>query len=410
MSYVPPHKRQTVDFVKPSRPPESVQSQFRKKLNINPSSSKIEADGIVYARDFFRKWWPFSVKDDDPELGSWCLESASLAFLEHDIRSKPFVLARLNPSPVEGALEQARSNPWDSIADKLMPDLVSSLESLRTEIKSQDIVFSPALVTRVGKVIFMQVRSSFPETLKLPDFHRLQKVFHTSLPPLFLEEVSQEAIPKVGFLFSKEKTQYLIKIIDKLQNKIYMCKCVVAEDSDKLKLHKVCPYIFLKLKLHKVHSDLMRHMVQNVSCLDRDLDLRVMLTRKQNHTDIPDEVKEGLCRLVEAAIFDEGTKGGLKWQLGKETFNDRFVVVGSWDTRQRKYKIGSFLTLYLRRASRFDYVSDKGIVSHELTIKMNEAKRWLAEDSIDEDSISKTLREAIKITWENFLDCSHPLK
>lgn len=151
-------------------------------------------------------------------------------------------------------------------------------------------------------------------------------------------------------------------------------------------------------------------MVEDISCLYKDLDLRIILYKKETLVDIEDEDKDAIRRLVEEATLDAGVKGGLRWPLGKNSAGERFTVVGAWHTKHRKFKLKDpDISLYLRCADRFDFVSSIGGISNEVTLKMHQASGWVKDGTLDADSISKTLKEAVKLTWENLLNCSHPL-
>ena len=92
---------------------------------------------------------------------------------------------------------------------------------------------------------------------------------------------------------------------------------------------------------------------------------------------LQDEIKDALINLVSAATIEPGTKGGLKWALGKGSLNNRFTVVGSWHGKHTKFKFGELdLSLYLKWMNRYDFVSCIGGMSHEITLKMDRAREW----------------------------------
>ncbi|CAA7400600.1 unnamed protein product [Spirodela intermedia] len=237
------------------------------------------------------------------------------------------------------------------------------------------------------------------EILRSAAWNRPWKTFYTNIPSEFIEEIVQAIVPKIGFYFHKEKDHYYVKISDKNQPKTTItCKCTAAKDLG-------------KLKMYKIRSSLVRHMVEDISCLDKNLDLRIMLCKKRKLMEIEDEDMDAIRRLVEEATLDASVKGGLRWPLGKEeSSEDRFTVVGAWHTKHRKFKLQDLdISLYLRCADRFDFVTSKGGISNEVTLKIHEASGWLKDDILDAAYISKTLEDAVKLAWENFLDCSYPL-
>ncbi|CAA6664077.1 unnamed protein product [Spirodela intermedia] len=213
------------------------------------------------------------------------------------------------------------------------------------------------------------------EILRSAAWNRPWKTFYTNIPSEFIEEIVQAIVPKIGFYFHKEKDHYYVKISDKNQPKTTItCKCTAAKDLG-------------KLKMYKIRSSLVRHMVEDISCLDKNLDLRIMLCKKRKLMEIERE-------------------RGLRWPLGKEeSSEDRFTVVGAWHTKHRKFKLQDLdISLYLRCADRFDFVTSKG------EFPMKSLSRYTKQDDIlDAAYISKTLEDAVKLAWENFLDCSYPL-
>lgn len=46
------------------------------------------------------------------------------------------------------------TSPWLSIAENVLPDLVSSFENLRNEMDSHKFEVKPTLVARFGKILF----------------------------------------------------------------------------------------------------------------------------------------------------------------------------------------------------------------------------------------------------------------
>lgn len=50
---------------------------------------------------------------------------------------------------------EVKGSPWSSIAEKVMPDLLSSFEIMRTETENEDSMdVKPTIVARFGKILF----------------------------------------------------------------------------------------------------------------------------------------------------------------------------------------------------------------------------------------------------------------
>lgn len=74
-------------------------------------------------------------------------------------------------------------------------------------------------------------------------------------------------------------------------------------------------------------------------------------------------------------------KGGLRWPLGKESFGDRFNVVGVWDTKAKTFKSSS-IRLKLRDADQFDFRTSTGEVAKEVSMKMTGIKAHFLVSSV----------------------------
>ena len=82
-----------------------------------------------------------------------------------------------------------------------------------------------------------------------------------------------------------------------------------------------------------------------------------------------DEEEHGIRELLKHAVLDPRVKGGLRWPPGKETFGDRFSVVGTWHTKLKSYR-GHSMRLKMRDADRLDLRTSAGEVVKEVTLKM----------------------------------------
>ncbi|CAK9137746.1 unnamed protein product [Ilex paraguariensis] len=138
-----------------------------------------------------------------------------------------------------------------------------------------------------------------------------------------------------------------------------------------------------------------------MSCLDKSVDLRLMLCTKRIITTLTvsnfallclnyldsfiwsiiilhysadsigacDDEMDSIRSLVSSATFDPKVKGGLRWRFGKESSGDRYTVVGVWHIKAKAYR-GSSIRLKIRDADRFDFLSSAGEVTCEVTVKM----------------------------------------
>ncbi|CAA6675807.1 unnamed protein product [Spirodela intermedia] len=322
----PPNLSHTADADKPAPVPESLVPQFGKKLNLHSTSTSRKKKS-KRPPDFGEK----IVYSRDCVARWWPVGSGGMII---------YVIISTNE-----VTEGSQTSPWVFIAEKVQQDLVFALQNLKIELEGEN------------SHLFFLLNAAW---------NRPWKTFYTNIPSEFIEEIVQAIVPRLDFIFTKRR----IIIIDKNQPKTTItCKCTAAKDLG-------------KLKMYKIRSSLVRHMVEDISCLDKNLDLRIMLCTKRKLMEIE-------------ATLDASVKGGLRWPLGKEeSSEDRFTVVGAWHTKHRN--------LYLRCADRFDFVTSKGGISNEVTLKIHEASGWLKDDILDAAYISKTLEDAVKLAWEIF--------
>lgn len=192
MAYIPPHKRHSRDMENTSPTPESLSSQFNRKLNLKRKfNGKLT---ITYAEGAISKWFVIGSSDDGNQfLPCVHLEPFSVPSIELKWGEKP--LALLNSSVSQGNRtmpwsfsglvvciwyfllmnkqlnkkkafdlllmiignreeeEETETGPWESIIVNLLPELLSSVEHIKNELYQHDGV-KPKLVARVGKVLF----------------------------------------------------------------------------------------------------------------------------------------------------------------------------------------------------------------------------------------------------------------
>ncbi|KAF1878689.1 hypothetical protein Lal_00047360 [Lupinus albus] len=122
---------------------------------------------------------------------------------------------------------------------------------------------------------------------------------------------------KIGLNFTEEKDVFRVQLSDANRPETTIsCKCSIMKELNKLKLYKI--------ELNQV-----RQMVTDISCLTKNMDLRLMLCSKR--------ILKVLKSLIESAVLDPNVKGGLRWPLGKSTSGDRFSVCGVWHTIIKVY-------------------------------------------------------------------------
>lgn len=402
MAYVPPHKRHSKESGDSSPVPASLPRQFKRGLNFrSPRTNADQSGKIIYANKAISRWLAVGLDDDGDHLPSGVfLKPVSLEAIERRSGDKPLALAKNCIANEDDETGQDHSKkPWVQIAETVMPDLVSSFEVVKSEMEGQSMEeIKPTLVARFGKILFYGSPSFPVETCgdmnTETSLRHLKRSFYTNIPSSFVENVTLRIVPEIGLSFEDEKDIYHVKLSDKSRpDSTISCKCSVSKAEQRLELYKV--------ELNQV-----RHMVVDVSCLNKDLDMRLMLCTKRILTDISEKEKNSIRDLITSAVIDSSVKGGLRWPLGKESSGDRYSVVGVWHTISKTYK-NSSMRLKVRHADRFDFKISHGEVTEETVLKLKGITSELHGQGLETDLTSDMLKDAVKMIWEHFLSCGN---
>ncbi|KAH7670413.1 Cupredoxin domain-containing protein [Dioscorea alata] len=385
MAYIPPHKRHSLDSgdrpPSPAPPPSSVLPRFSKALSLSShKSNKDPRDGakIVYSPSSISRWFP----SGDPANPSLRLEPVDRKF-----GGKSFVLTGCGVDPQE-------ESPWISIAERVELDLVAAAMSARVGLESETERVRFSFLARIGKVFFHGSSVSLESVRKAAatesdSRNQVHKSFNTSVPIEYMETIQQIVVPKIGLEFDSEKEHYYVKVYDKDRpDSLISCKCTIGNGGE--------------LEIKKIELNDVRHLVVDVSCLCKDMDLRLMLLTKRVLKSVNDEEEGGINKLIKSAIVDPDVKGGLRWPLGKECLAERLSVVGIWHTKYELFR-GRSMKLRLRHADRYDYKTSAGEVSEEVILKLTGISKLLKEEDMISDSLREMMQEAVKLIWLNFL-------
>ncbi|CAM0876892.1 unnamed protein product [Alopecurus aequalis] len=399
MAYLPPHKRHSGGSdpdPTPSPPTSSlrslsVSSSPRGRYQLRPSNNK-----IIHAAGCVSRWSPlppFSPVSDDSD--SFRLEPFACEPIERKTGAKPLVLALSSPKGSSDSADTAAG----AIAERFLPQLLAAADRARATTRDvpKEEALKLSLVARVGKVLFQPGGSpvsldSLRDAAKAGEEGSrslVRKSFYTSVPTECFEDMERSAVKVMGLEFDSSKEHYHVKIFDKRQSDSTMsCKCTVQEDG--------------KLAVHKVEVNQIRQLVEDISCLSKDLDLRLMLRTKRFLTNIDPEVENAIQCLVSAAILDPNVKGGLRWPLGKESIGKRFSIVGAWRTNYKAFR-NKTLRFKLRHADRFDHRSSTGEVSNEVSFKLTGISNRLQDGNQEADNVKEMLESAVRMIWDSAL-------
>nr|GLL23166.1 uncharacterized protein LOC109187997 isoform X2 [Ipomoea trifida] len=407
MAYIPPHKRHSES----SPAPESLLiPQFQRNLNLRDRKSTGRSDRkgkdsgtgskIIYADSAISKWFSVGLLDSDNEDGSssfsalTSLEPVSVEFLERKFGEKPLALVLKDAGEREAVFVD---KPWVCVAENVKRDLLSSFLRVKNEmVENVGEEVKPSLVARVGRILFHGNPSSLEcvrrNLLTESSLRTLKKSFYTNVPPTYMEHVTDKIVQEIGLNFEEDKEIYHVKISDNFRpDSTISCKCAVGQDKKSIELYKI--------ELNQV-----RHMVEDISCLGKSLDLRLMLCTKRIMIALTDDEIDGIKALISSAVLDSDVKGGLRWPLGKNSSGDRYSIVGVWHTTAKTYRSSS-IRLKVRHADRFDFRTSSGEVAREVTLKLHGIVSQIQDETCENDPVFQMLGDNIKLIWDHFL-CS----
>ncbi|KAJ0972616.1 hypothetical protein J5N97_020575 [Dioscorea zingiberensis] len=390
MAYIPPHKRHSVDAgdrtPSPVPPPSSVLPRFSKALSLcSHKTNKDRRDGgkIIYAASSISRWFPTG----DPDDATLRLEPFPCEPIVRKSGAMPFVLtggAQVDPK---------HESQWVSIAQRVAPDIVAAARSAREGLEPETEEIRLSFVARIGKIFFHGSSVSLDSIRKAAvadsdSRNQVHKSFYTNVPIEYMEEIEHAIVPKIGFVFDSEKEHYHVKVYDNHRpNSTISCKCTVVKDGE--------------LEIQKIELNDVRHLVVDVSCLCKDIDMRLMMSTKRILKFLNDEEQSGINDLIKSAIVDPDVKGGLRWPLGKESSAERFSLVGVWHTKYKAFR-GRSMTLRLRHANRYDYKTLMGEVANEVTLKLTGISEQLRDGDVKSGSLGDMVQEAVKLILSKF--------
>ncbi|KAG6737483.1 hypothetical protein POTOM_059007 [Populus tomentosa] len=384
MAYIPPHKRHSKDVRRASPIPETLQPQFQRHMNLRASTSRKKKSGkIVDADNTIYKWFAVGLDEDGQFPPYIHLEPISFEYIESKTGEKPLVLVNSIVTEEDIKLERTCSrSPWEIIAENVQQELLSSFEILRNEMDDQGSEkIKPELVARLGKIAFSgsaiqllsiycklmialiaakQILLVLRHSMGLESVNKMQveeailrqlkRSWYIDIPSSYMENIIDGVVPAIGIDFEEEKDVYTVKV-----------SLLLHTDSCSTR----------QVKLNKV-----RQLVIDVSCLDKNLDLGLMLCTSRILTSLTDEEMNSLRGLINSAVLDSDMKGGLRWPLGEEASSGgRYSVIGVTHTVTKAYKSSSF-RLTTRDADGYDFKTGPRETFGEIYLKL---KRIVSE-------------------------------
>ncbi|XP_039006077.1 uncharacterized protein LOC120133583 isoform X1 [Hibiscus syriacus] len=393
MAYIPPHKRHLKDSDRSTPTPESLAPRFNRNVQLRASKSNADRSGkIIYSNYAISRWFAVGLDDGNIDISAAHLKPVSVESIERKTGEKPLILVKNNSDT-----DEAKGSPWSSIAENVLPDILSSFEKARAELEcadSKDVKLS--MVARVGKILFqgspsVNLESVGKDCISETILRNLRKSFNTSVPASYSENIIAEVASNIKVDFADTKDVYYVRLSDSTQPaSTISCKCRLKDDK--------------KLQIYKVELNPVRDMVIDISCLDMNLDLRLLMTHKRILTSMTEDEMQSIQNLIDSAVLDPDVKGGLRWPFGKASSGNRYNVVGVWHTVARAYE-NSSIRLKVRHADRFDFKTTHGEASEEVSLKLKGIVSGLLEQDVEEDVISDKLKDNLSLIWQHFLSC-----
>ncbi|XP_031284032.1 uncharacterized protein LOC116142766 isoform X2 [Pistacia vera] len=382
--FVPRNNRHSDDSARPSPPPNNRHFMWR-----SPRYDVQSTRSIVYPERAVFKCLATGLENDNHFPSSVCLKPISLEPKYGQNPSFVFVNSHLGKGKDEEGGNVSR-RPWEYVAEKAWPDLLSCLENVRKKMKCQDLEeVNPKLVARNVSRLFDDVRKG---QLSETTLEKLSKSFYTNFPTSYTEKIIMEAVPKIGIDFEGKKDIYHVRLSDSTQkDSIISCKCTLNNDK-KLELYKV------KLIYQ------LRHMVINISCLDKVVDLRLMLSGKRILTALTDNEWQRISNLIDSAVVDPAKKGGFRWPQTAYSQSSRYKVVGIWHTISEVYK-SPWLLLEVKSANRYNFETATEDATREVSLKFKGIVSELLAQKRESDSSYSMFKDTLGMIWEHFLCC-----
>ncbi|PKI35999.1 hypothetical protein CRG98_043574 [Punica granatum] len=226
--------------------------------------------------------------------------------------------------------EATSEKPWVRIAKAVMQDLLPSAVLVRTEIEENvqhHDEIKLKFVVRVGKVLFLPRRNPpSKDSVSEASSSQYNINFHTDVLASYVKSVTDNVALKIGVKSEDIKDIYLAKLADKSRSDVtVICKCRVVKEE---KRHE----------LYQVELNPVCHMIYDISCLEKDLDLRLMPFTKRTVSSPTHDHRKSIKDLINLAILGPSVKGGLRWWRGElSSAEDRCRVVGVARTISQAY-------------------------------------------------------------------------
>ncbi|XP_031377397.1 uncharacterized protein LOC116192855 isoform X2 [Punica granatum] len=397
MAYIPPHMRKSKEVRSPTA--AMLVPRFQKNLNLGSKPGMDKSGKIVYADTAISRWFAVGLDGRETEgPPPVLLQRVPVEMIERINVETPLALVRSSHLNEGQRTRDSSDKPWTYLIEKILPDLICSSKFMRGQMEAEgwnSKEVKPKLVARVGKILFIPRRPSIWEedlnkdSINEATLKQLNRTFYAFIPASSMKGIVDEVVPKIGVKFEDLKDVYYVKLSDKSRpDATISCKCRVMKKENRLE-----PY---KLQLNQV-----RHMVHDISCIEKKSDLRLMLFTKRSLISLHDDEEESIKALIASAILDPTSKGGLRWPFGKASSpGDRYRVIDAWHTVSRVY-VSPSMRLKVQDSNYFK--TSVRETTGEITLGLKGIASELLEKKLEINLVSDMLESILKLLWEHFL-------
>ncbi|KAL5702371.1 hypothetical protein ACHQM5_027597 [Ranunculus cassubicifolius] len=405
MAYVPPHKRNSKD--QETTPyvddPRQIPRNYRHNSTSQPHSKWFIVPSIHANQPMKFIKWEDQARDDmlilvsDPHVEAKKQTESTdsnnpTIYVCYYLPRKDFEQRNME---VYEIVNNSVNSPWRCIEKEIQGGLVSALKNLRSEMSKpkSGLVISPSFIVRLGtnffggeNVLNLESLNNLPFKTALSELYRGHD---THVPSSFTESIRTEVVPKLGLEFHAEKEYYHVTVFDKYGHRYFACKCAVNKAVG-------------ELDLCKIGLNPKRHLILDISYLDKKVDPRLMLSAKRVFTTFSTaEVRLSLSQLMKSAIIDPKEKGGLRWPAENNPLFSRYVIDKVLHTTSQVFK-SSTMKLKLSNTEEFYYATSAYCVDQPVILEMTEIERRLSDEAAELDPIVGMVRDTLKLLWEHF--------
>ncbi|XP_010247070.1 PREDICTED: uncharacterized protein LOC104590203 isoform X2 [Nelumbo nucifera] len=264
----------------------------------------------------------------------------------------------------------SQTSPWVSIARKILPDLLTCFQNIRNEEESGQVA-TPLFMARFG--------------------YKTDYRFNANVPSSFMNAIASNVVQKIGVVdVDKEYEYYHFKVNDKSQPNVTLsCTCSLNEVDGEWEPGQ------------KIEVNPTRHLVHDIACHGKKLDLRLMLSTRKLLTVLNESEKHELTHLIKYAVQDLEAQGRIS-QCHLQSFGRQYKIIEAWHTKSTSFN-NPLIKLKVKDGYKFNCKSQTKEDSRDISIEMTRVVELLQDQAVDSGLVNKMLEETLKLIWDNLL-------